>query len=333
MKFLKYGIVFVMSWFFLLTLGLTPSNAATSQPTVKITLPTKVAPTNPRTISLKRFGKLVNKFSGGKIKVTVYPGGELYNTPSGIRALTQGAVQMMESPSDAYLPYGKLFGLIEIPFIFGNSHEFYSFLYGKTGDKILNSIRKSNIEGITFADEGPMIIATKNGVLTKPADFKGLVVRTSGHPMVEAALKLLGASTVKMDLGEVYSAAQQGVVSGVYTTLDAYMAQHLYEVLPDITLWPGRGAYMWVASKTWWDSLDSLDRYILSTTAKQVALEYDYNAWHNKDKYVNELLKKGAKYHEFTEAQLKVIRLKIEPLYSKLGKQFGPIVNKIISKY
>jgi len=333
MKFLKYGLIFLTSWFLLLTLWLTPSNAAASQPAVKITFPTKVAPTNPRTISLKRFGKLVNEISGGRIKVTVYPGSELYNTPSGLRALTRGAVQMMEAPSDAYIPYGKLFNLIEMPFIFGNSHEFYSFLYGKAGNKILNSLKKSNIEGITFADEGPMIIATKNGVLNKPSDFKGLVVRTSGHPMVEASLKLLGASTVKMALGEVYSAAQQGVVNGVYTTLDAYMAQHLYEVLPDITLWPGRGAYMWVASKTWWDSLGTFDKYVLSTTAKQIALEYDYSAWHNKDKLVSQLLKKGAKYHEFTGAQLKVIRLKIAPLYSRLRKRFGPIVNEITSKY
>ncbi len=298
----------------------------------KITFPLKIAPTNARTLMLKSYVDQVSKFSNGRIKVSLYPGNQLYNTSSGLRALTQGSVQMMEAPSGAYLAYDKIFNLVEIPFVFNNSQKYYNFLYGKVGKKMLKRLKKSNMHGITFSDEGPMIIATKSRLLATPADFKGLVVRTSGHKLVEASLRLLGASTTKMSLSEVYSAAQQNVINAVYTTLSAYKAQHLYEVMPYVTLWPGRGAYVWVTSEKLWKSLDTLDRHIITTAAKQSALEYNYHAWHNKDKAVAELTKKGVHYHELTKNELKTIHSKIMPLYNNLKKKFGKkTINSIIS--
>lgn len=326
MKFFKAITVCAISSFCL-------SSAAQAE-SINITFPLHVAPKNARTVMLKDYVDQMSKFSGGRMKVTLYPGDQLYNTASGLRALTQGSVQMMEAPNGAYLAYDKIFNLIEIPFVFNNSQKYYNFLYGQPGEKILKSLEKSNMHGITFADEGPMIIATKDRIVAKPSDFKGLVVRTSGHKLVEDSLRMLGASTTKISLGEVYSAAQQNVINAVYTTISAYKAQHLYEVMPYVTLWPGRGAYVWVVSDKLWKSLDAYDRHTLSTTAKQAALEYDYHAWHNKDKDVAELSKKGVRYHEFTETELKAIHTKIAPLYENLKKEFGTeIIDSIISAH
>lgn len=324
MKFFKSVAIFVVS------LGLLMSASYGSQ--INITFPLKVAPKNPRTLMAQKFADQVSKFSGGKIKVTLYPGNQLYGTADGLRALTQGSVQMMEAPNSAYLSYNKMFNLIEIPFVFSNSQKYFNFLYGDPGAKILKSLKKSNMHGITLADEGPMILATKDRLLIKPKDFKGLVVRTSGHKLLEDSLRLLGASTTKMSLSEVYSAAQQNVINAVYTTLDAYKAQHLYEVMPYVTLWPGRGAYVWVVSNSFWNSLDAYDKNLITTVAKQSALEYDYQAWHNKDKDVAELAKKGVKYAELSESELQKIRTTIMPLFNKLRKEFGnQIIDNIIS--
>ncbi len=321
-----------IAWVFLLVTVLI-SGYALAKSTITIIFPKKVSPTYPGTINTEIFGKLVHEFSGGRIVVKVYPGSELYNVKAGLQALTQGAVQMMNPPNGHFVAYSRLFQLIEIPFIFKTNREFYSFLYGKIGNEILKSLEKSNIVGITYDDEGPFIIATKNRLITKPSDFKGLKIRTSGHPVMEEALRLLGASTVRIPLGEVYSAAQQGVITGCATTLAAYVTRHLYEVLPYVTLWPGRVAHVWVASKSWWDNLDPLDRYIISVTAKERALAYDYEVWKDKDKFVKEIEKNGGKYHELSPKELRIMRQRIAPLYKKLRKQFGPIVDEILSEY
>jgi len=309
--------------------GMTSANAKT----IDITFPKHVSPTHPATLNAEDFGRVVNTLSSGAIKVKVYPGSELYKVKQGLQFLTQGSVQMMNPPNGHFVAYSPLFELVETPFIFANNKEFYTFLYGKTGNKILKSLKKSNIKGITFADEGPFIIATKNRLITKPSDFRGLKIRTSGHPIMEEALRLLGASTTRIPLGEVYSAAQQGVINGVATTLSAYTHKHLYEVLPNVTLWPGRAAYVWVASEGWWNGLNPYYRHIIDITAKEEALKYDMKVWSVKGKYIKILEKHGGKYHELSAKELKIMRSKIKPLYANLKKKFGAaMVNGIMQK-
>ena len=291
--------------------------------TIKITFPKHVVAKHPATINTVNFGKTVGVLSDGVINVKVYPGEQLYKTNQGLRFLTQGTVQMMNPPNGHFASYSPLFELIEVPFVFKTNVDFYSFLYGKTGEKLLRSLQKSNMHGITFADEGPFVIATKNRLINSPSDFKGLKIRTSGHPVVEKALQLLGASTTRISLGEVYSAAQQGVINGVFTTITAYVNRHPYEVLPYATLWPGHAAYVWVASKSWWDGLNPFYRHLIDTTAKESALKYDHQVWSIKDKYVNIIKKHGGKYHELSASQLDKIHAKIKPLYSDLKKKFG----------
>ncbi len=296
---------------------------------VNIILPKHLSSSHPATLNAEEFGKLVNKLSFGKIKVTVYPGDQYATTKQALRFLTQGSVQMMNPPNGAFAGYSKITEIIEVPFAFKTRKEFYNFLYGKGGDKILKSLNKSNIIGITFSDEGPWVIATKNRLIKKPSDFKGLKIRTSGHILLEKSLHLLGASTVALELGQVYSAAQQGVVNGVATTISAYVHQHLYEVLPYATLWPVRVAYIWVASKPWFESLSPYDRYIIKAAAKEEALKYNVTIWKQEKQYISTIEKHGGKFYVLTPEESKAIQMKIKPLYKEIKKQFGTFYNVI----
>lgn len=299
---------------------------------VKIIFPKHVSATHPATLNAKRFGKIVNKLSSGNINVKVYPGDQYASAKQALRFLTQGSVQMMNPPNGFFSGYSPTTELIEVPFAFKTRVAFYNFLYGKGGNKILQSLEKSNMIGITFSDEGPWVIATKNRLIRTPGDFKGLKIRTSGHIMMEKEFHLLGASTVSLELGQVYSAAQQGVVNGVATTLAAYVHQHLYEVLPYATLWPARVAYIWVVSKTWFDGLNPYYRYIIKTTAKEEALKYDVKIWQQKNKYIRIIKRNGGKFHELSLKEAKAVRLKIAPLYNKIKKRFGSLYNTILQQ-
>lgn len=112
------------------------------------------------------------------------------------------------------MAYSKLFELVELPFSFKTNEDFWSFLYSDAGWKIIKSEEKSNIVGLTAMDKGSMIIATKDRFLKRPKDFKGMKIRISGHYIVEDAIRTFGGSTIRLPLGEVYTAAQQGVMNG-----------------------------------------------------------------------------------------------------------------------
>lgn len=299
---------------------------------INIIIPKHVSATHPATIATKQFGKIVNELSSGNIKVTVYPGDQYANVKQALRFLTQGSVQIMNPPNGFFAGYSPATELIEVPFAFKDRIAFYNFLYGKSGNKILQSLEKSNMIGITFSDEGPWVIATKNRLIKTPGDFKGLKIRTSGHILMEKEFHLLGASTVALELGQVYAAAQRGVVNGVATPLSAYVHQHLYEVLPYATLWPARVAYIWVASKTWFDSLNPYYRHIIRITAEEEALKYDVKIWQQENNFLKIIKQHGGKVHKLTLKESEGIRLKIAPLYNEIKKRFGPLYNVLLQK-
>jgi TRAP-type C4-dicarboxylate transport system substrate-binding protein len=138
-------------------------------------------------------------------------------------------------------------------------------------------------------------------------------------------LKGMGASTVKIPLNEVYSALQQGTISGVYTTFDAYVNEKMYEVAPNVMIIPSYGAYFWVANKAWFDALPEADRKLIDSLANKLAKKYDKDVWAVSDEHVATVKKAGGKISDpaknagaraaFREAMAKT--------YDKMREKFG----------
>ena len=186
-------------------------------------------------------------------------------------------------------------------------------------------LEKAGFHVMTFLDEGPFVIGTKNVLIEKPSDFKGLVIRTSGHPVVVDALKGMGASTAKIPLNEVYSALQQGTITGVYTTFDAFTNEKMVEVAPNVMIIPSYGAYIWVANKKWFDSQPKEDQKIMDDIARKLGSRYHQQIWSETDKFVEEVKKGGGKVSDPAKNPQAIaeFRKALVPTYDKVRKQFG----------
>ncbi|MGH2509398.1 MAG: TRAP transporter substrate-binding protein, partial [Ktedonobacteraceae bacterium] len=200
----------------------------------EIKFPFNVAANTLRGQSVINFGAKLKAATNGQYAVVPYPNGSLYSGSAAANAVQLGAVQMTNAPSSAFAGYTNLVGLLEIPFAWQDRAGFQRFIDGSSGEVLLKALSAKGFSGLALMDEGPMVIATKSKVIKSPLDLKGLRIRTSGHQVVIAALNAMGASTVKISLPEVYSALQQGVIDGLYTTFMAYTKDKLYEVAPNV---------------------------------------------------------------------------------------------------
>lgn len=302
------------------------------QTVTKIMFVTGVPPApHARGALTEEFMDLSSKLSGGRIAFDYYPAGQLYKEKDGLQALTAGEVQMMDPPNNYLTAYSILFELVELPIIFKDRSSFYRMLYGDLGAEILNSTSGSNIQGLSFIDEGPLVLATKKPIKTLD-DFKGLKIRTAGHPLVEDLLKALGASTVRLPSSEVYTAAQQGLIDGVETTGGGgILGYHWEEVLPHVTLWPGRACYVFVANKAWWDNLDPFDRHVLESVANYVSLEFNQNIWNTEyPEIINEVRDRGGDFYELPSEVLEGMRAAETALIPQYREQFGDIIDRIL---
>jgi TRAP-type C4-dicarboxylate transport system substrate-binding protein len=65
---------------------------------------------------------------------------------------------------------------------------------------------------ISVAEFGIREIATTTKMINTMADMKNLRMRTAGNPVVDDAMKLVGASPVIVEYSELYSALQNRII-------------------------------------------------------------------------------------------------------------------------
>ncbi|MGP1678417.1 MAG: TRAP transporter substrate-binding protein [Burkholderiales bacterium] len=297
--------------------------AASAQTEIK--LPIKVNATTLRGEMSQAFGDELAKATGNRYKLTIYPGGQLYDGGKAAKAVQLGNVQMTNEPNSAFTAYTKNADLMELPFGFADADAFQEFLHGPRSDLVRKDLVKAGFHVLAFFDEGPFVIATKSVLVEKPADFKGQIIRTSGHPVVVDGLKGMGASTVKLPLNEVYSALQQGTITGVYTTFDAFVNEKMYEVAPNVMIIPSYGAYFWVANKAWFDAQPAADRKTMDAIADKLARKYDKDVWAVADEHIATTKKAGGKISDPAKsvAAHKAFRAALAPTYEKMREKFG----------
>jgi len=318
----KKGVSFTATAIAAVTLA-TIAPAASAQTEIK--LPLNVNITTLRGKMVEEFGDELAKATSNRYKLTAYPGGQLYSGDKAAKAVQLGNVQMTTEPNSAFTSYTKNADLMELPFGFADAAAFQEFLNGPRSKQVRNDLEKAGFHLLTFMDEGPFVIATKQVLITAPAHFKGQVIRTSGHPVVVDGLQGMGASTVKIPLNEVYSALQQGTISGVYTTFNAYVNEKMYEVAPNVMIIPSYGAYFWVANKTWFDAQPEADRKLMDAIAMRLAKQFNKDVWAASDEQEAEVKKAGGKVSDPAKdpAARIAFREAMAKTYDKMREKFG----------
>jgi C4-dicarboxylate-binding protein DctP len=194
-----------------------------------------VADDTPKGKGSHKFKELVEKYTGGKAKVEVYPNSQLYKDKEEIEALQLGAVQMLAPSTAKFAPLGaKEFEALDLPFLFADDAAYAKAAKGELGQYLMAKLEPKGIKGLAFWDNGFHMVSA-NKPLLMPADVQGLKVRISGSKIADLYFRRLGALPQIMAFSEVYQALQTGVVDGCENTPSNYYTQKFHEVQKHIT--------------------------------------------------------------------------------------------------
>ncbi len=227
-------------------------------------------PPHPAAIAEVRFAEQVEERIPGS-KVQIYWAKSLYTIPQGVKALTQGNLEMItgqfgktasvEPLSNVLLGAGKLSTVGAIDGV--DSTQTFAELVAHF-DKV---------HDITIFGAGHLSMYMGAGAvksrLIAPADFAGKKMRSMG-PAENALLSALGANPQSMAFGDVPPALQTGVIDGLLTSLGGFNATK--EQAPYFTVAGLNGIvgdYYWFgASNRWWSKLSTEQREILTDIIK-----------------------------------------------------------------
>src|SRR6266849_9012924 len=144
-----------------------------------------VAPNTPKGLAAEKFRELAEKYTGGKVKVEVYPNSQLYKDKEEIEALQLGAVQMLAPSTAKFAPLGaKEFEALDLPFLFADEEEYAQVTKGPVGKWLFQKLEAKGISGLAFWDNGFHMVSANRPLIT-PADFQGLKFRISGSKVAD----------------------------------------------------------------------------------------------------------------------------------------------------
>jgi len=238
-------------------------------------------PTHIQCITATNWAAEVEKRSQGRIKITIYPAGQLTKADQCYDGVVKGVSDLGMSCFAYSRGRFPLLEGLDLPLGYPD---------GRTATRIANEmIKKYNpaeiqdVHLLYVHAHGPGILATKKPVKTL-ADLKGLKIRATG--LSKAIVDALGGTPVAMAQPETYESLQKGVVEATLCpieTLKGWKQGEVIQYVVDSTAIGYTTAMFVVMNKAKWDQLPADLQKILTDVSAEYIPKHGA-AWDDADK-------------------------------------------------
>jgi TRAP-type transport system periplasmic protein len=232
---------------------------------------------------LKFYKEEVEKASGGRIEVQVYPASQLGPIPREIEGVQLGNIQGYAGPVDFFVGIDPRFGVFSAPMLFSSDVNAAATIHDPAIEKaMLDLVTPKRMVGIATLGLGASDYGAKKAILTL-ADFNGKKLRINGTELERQKMAKLGATGVGMPLSEVVPALDQGTIDGTISGLSVFVAFKMNDLLKTITVTNDTFINsIVVVSKAWLDTLPpDLQKIVVDSgapvQARTQAWEFDFN--------------------------------------------------------
>lgn len=307
--------------------SLLASVPALAEPGVGLTIRFShvVTEDTPKGLALKHFKTLVEQRSNERIRVLIYPDGQLYGDHDEMQALQLGAVDMLAPSLSKFARIGvPEFELFDLPFLFDEVSDVRRITQGPLGQRLLDRLSRQRLIGLGYFDNGFKQMSA-NRPLLEPADFVGLRMRIQASRVLAEQMRALGAQPVSLAFSETRRALAAGVVDGTENPISNFWTQRMHEVQSDLSLTQhGYLGYAVVVNQRFWRNIPAHDQALLGQ-ALQEALAYGNTiADTQNDQALAALRATGAtRIHTPTPGQRAHLRKAVEPVHRGLASRIG----------
>ncbi|MGO5542781.1 TRAP transporter large permease subunit [Blautia sp. HCP3S3_H10_1] len=226
----------------------------------------------------RKFGELMEKATGGKVKVNVYAADQLTNgnQSEGIQALMNGdPVQISMHSNLIYSAFDPRFNVVSLPFIYDSVEDADAKFDGAAGDKMKEILSEYGLHCMGIAENGFRELTNSVREVKSVDDMKNLKIRVAGSNLLMECYKRWGADATNMNWSETYTALQQNTVEGQENPLPAIDAASVQEVQPYCSMWDAiYDCLFFCINQEIYDGLTSEQQAVVDE-AGQKAVEYE----------------------------------------------------------
>ena len=239
-------------------------------------------------------GKRLEEKSHGKIRVQLYPSGQLGGERECLELLQIGSLDITKVSAAVLENFIEEYKVLSVPYIFRDRQHSYDVFDGPIGTSLLLKGNRFRLRGLTFYDAGSRNFYTKQKPINVPQDLQGLKIRVQKSNMAVTMVNALGGAPTPISWGELYTALQQGVVDGAENNLPSFYTSKHYEVCTHYTLDEHTTVpdVLLIGLDTW-ERLNNQEREWLKEAAAESTLEQRKLWARSEEESLNEIKKAG----------------------------------------
>ena len=260
----------------------------------------------------------LNEKSGGRLKVSVFPAGQLGSDEDVLEQAIQGANVAVNTDASRMGQYVKDFSILMMGYFADNYDECYKITQTDTFKGWTDTLSKDHgikILSFTFYD-GPRHFMTNKPINT-PADLAGQRIRTIGQEVCTETIQALGATPISMSWGEVYNGIQSKALEGCEAQNTSTYPSRIYEVTKYQTK-TGHFQLMQglVCGQSWFDSLPEDLQTLLVETSVEIGKTTAADVMTEAEEAEKKMVEAGV---TIVEPDLAPFKAAVDPVYEKLG--------------
>jgi tripartite ATP-independent transporter DctP family solute receptor len=289
-----------------------------------------LAKDHPLGLGAQRFADSVAQRSGGKMRVSLFPGAALGSDMQNLSAVRGGTLDITSMATGIVASLDKRFMVFDLPFLFTTPQEAYAIADGPVGTQLQADLAQHGIVGLGIWDLGFRHMTNSWRPIARAEDVAGLKIRVIGSPIFLDLFNALGANPVPMTFGEVYGALESRAIDGQDNPLGVIESAKFAEVQKYLSL--TRHVYTGMPvmlSKKTWDAMNEAERRIVRESADEAKL-FERQAVQRKEGESIDALRKTMQVNEVSTAETKRLREKVQAVNDKFGREVGePLVQQV----
>lgn len=275
----------------------------------------------------EKFKELLEEASDGRYVVMIYPSDQLAsgNQISAIEMVQTGATELDLRGFVLYSTLDPRAAVVNMPFIMPTTEDVDKIFFNGEGAKALDGVVEDmGLQPLAWGEAGYRQITNNVREITSPEDMAGLKFRIPSMPMFSDLYGILGTNTTTINMGEVFTSLQQGVVDGQENAVDTALSYKIQEVQKYMTCWNGvYDPLLFSASPAFWSTLSEEDQQMFLDCAAE-AMQYQVEQNRQTEQEIWATFEEaGCHVTHLTDEQIAAFQEATRPVYDQWYDQIG----------
>ncbi|HEY8429858.1 MAG TPA: TRAP transporter substrate-binding protein [Sandaracinaceae bacterium] len=297
---------------------------ASAQEQIRMRIGTVAPEGTPWEKQLRRLKQHIEQESGGRIRVQMFMGGSLGGEKALVRRTAQGSLQAFGGSTAALGTLVRELDVIEAPYLFDSAQQADAALDGPAKPIVAAALARRGFVFGLWAENGFRSWFTKERPIRQPSDMRGLRMRSQESEVHLATYRALGASPVAIDVTNVLTSLQTGVVDGfdntplfAFATSWYQAAQHMN--VSEHSYQPGIVVY----SKRWFDELPEDLQRVLTSIPQEITVDGREQVRRMDPILIRNLERYGIQVHRPTAEERAAFAKLARPVQDRVAAQAG----------